>query len=221
LATYGSDEEQLEALENWWKENGWSLLTGVVIVLVVFFGNRYWQGSVQANAEAASALYDGIMERMAVNVNAEINDEDLAAIEENYDELRNSFPDSIYARYGAMMLASAYVSKANYDQAAAELNWVMENQELGFMQSAEPELFLITRLKLARVRLAQEQPQAALDLLSVVDPGVLAAGFAEVQGDAYTQLGQLEQARAAYQRAIGLGPENASLIELKLRGLDS
>jgi len=197
------------------------LLTGVVIVLVVFFGNRYWQGSVQANAEAASALYDGIMERMAVNVNAEINDEDLAAIEENYDELRNSFPDSIYARYGAMMLASAYVSKANYDQAAAELNWVMENQELGFMQSAEPELFLITRLKLARVRLAQEQPQAALDLLSVVDPGVLAAGFAEVQGDAYTQLGQLEQARAAYQRAIGLGPENASLIELKLRGLDS
>lgn len=89
------------------------------------------------------------------------------------------------------------------------------------MQSAEPELFLITRLKLARVRLAQEQPQAALDLLSVVDPGVLAAGFAEVQGDAYTQLGQLEQARAAYQRAIGLGPENASLIELKLRGLDS
>jgi len=221
LATYGSDEEQLEALQNWWKENGWSLLTGVVIVLVVFFGNRYWQGSVQANAEAASALYDGIMERMAVNVNAEINDEDLAAIEENYDELRNSFPDSIYARYGAMMLASAYVSKANYDQAAAELNWVMENQELGFMQSAEPELFLITRLKLARVRLAQEQPQAALDLLSVVDPGVLAAGFAEVQGDAYTQLGQMEQARAAYQRAIGLGPENASLIELKLRGLDS
>jgi len=221
LATYGSDEEQLEALQNWWKENGSSLLTGVVIVLVVFFGNRYWLGSVQANAEAASALYDGIMERMAVNVNAEINDEDLAAIEENYDELRNSFPDSIYARYGAMMLASAYVSKANYDQAAAELNWVMENQELGFMQSAEPELFLITRLKLARVRLAQEQPQAALDLLSVVDPGVLAAGFAEVQGDAYTQLGQLEQARAAYQRAIGLGPENASLIELKLRGLDS
>jgi len=221
LATYGSDEEQLEALQNWWKENGSSLLTGVVIVLVVFFGNRYWQGSVQANAEAASALYDGIMERMTVNVNAEINDEDLAAIEENYDELRNSFPDSIYARYGAMMLASAYVSKANYDQAAAELNWVMENQELGFMQSAEPELFLITRLKLARVRLAQEQPQAALDLLSVVDPGVLAAGFAEVQGDAYTQLGQLEQARAAYQRAIGLGPENASLIELKLRGLDS
>ena len=221
MATYGSDEEQLEALQNWWKENGSSLLTGVVIVLVVFFGNRYWQGSVQANAEAASALYDGIMERMAVNVNAEINEEDLAAIEENYDESRNSFPDSIYARYGAMMLASAYVSKANYDQAAAELNWVMENQELGFMQSAEPELFLITRLKLARVRLAQEQPQAALDLLSVVDPGVLAAGFAEVQGDAYTQLGQLEQARAAYQRAIGLGPENASLIELKLRGLDS
>ena len=221
MASYANDEEQVEALKNWWKENGWSLLTGVVIVLVVFFGNRYWQGSVQANAEAASALYDGIMERMAVNVNAEINDEDLAAIEENYDELRNSFPDSIYARYGAMMLASAYVSKANYDQAAAELNWVMENQELGFMQSAEPELFLITRLKLARVRLAQEQPQAALDLLSVVDPGVLAAGFAEVQGDAYTQLGQLEQARAAYQRAIGLGPENASLIELKLRGLDS
>ena len=47
----------------------------------------------------------------------------------------------------------------------------------------------------------------------------LGAGFAEVQGDAYRQLGQLDQSRSAYERALAFAPENASLIELKLRAL--
>ncbi|MGA0807164.1 MAG: serine hydrolase domain-containing protein, partial [Pseudohongiellaceae bacterium] len=39
--------------------------------------------------------------------------------------------------------------------------------------------------------------------------------------DAYVQLGQVEQARAAYERAINLGPGNAGFIDLKMRGLGS
>lgn len=219
MASYASDEEQLEALKNWWKENGSSLITGIALVLVVFFGTRYWQDSREARSEAASEIYAGIMEQMAVNQDDAFSEEAIAGLESSYNQLRTDFPDSIYARYGALMLAAAYVRQENFEQAAAELNWVLDNQELGFMTSAEPELFLTARLRLARVRLAQEQPEVALDLLSTVDPGVLAASFAEVQGDAYVQLGQTELARAAYQRAISLAPANANFIDLKLRGL--
>ena len=219
MASYASDEEQLEALKNWWKENGTSLLTGVLIVLAVFFGSRWWQESQVAEAEAASEIYDSILQQVALNQDTGIGEETLADMESSYDRLRNEFTDSIYARFGALMMAGVYVEMENYDQAAAELSWVLDNQERGFMQSAEQEIFLIARLRLALVRLAQEQAQEALNLLAEVEPGSLAAGYAEVQGDADVQLGQTEQARAADQRAINLGPGNAGFIDLKLRGL--
>ncbi len=219
MASYASDEEQLEALKNWWKENGSSLITGVAIVLVVFFGARWWQDSRQATAEAASEIYDGIIQQIALVQDSGIDDATLAAMESSYDTLRNGFSDNIYARFGALLLASVYVEQENFSQAEAELQWVLDNQELGFMKSAEQEVFLIARVRLARVLIAQDRAQEALNLLSEVEPGTMAATYAEVQGDAYAQLGQAEQARAAYERAINLGPGNAGFIDLKMRGL--
>jgi len=220
LASYESDEEQIEALKRWWEENGNSLIIGVVIVLAVLFGSRAWQGSQQAKAEEASDLYDSIVQAVALNQGADLDEAGLAGLESAYDSLRNDHGDSIYTRYGALMLASVYVRQENYDQAAAELSWVLDNQELGFMRSAEPELFLAARLRLARVKLTLGEAREALDLLLNTEPGALAAGYAEVQGDAYRDLGEQEQARGAYERALALQPDNARFIELKLLGLD-
>lgn len=221
MASYANDEEQVEALKRWWQENGSSLLTGIVIVLVVLFGSRQWQGAQLAKAEAASDLYEDIVQLALLDQASALTAESMAQLESSYDELRNEFEDSIYARYGAMMMATVYVNQENYDQAATELNWIIDNPELGFMQKAEEELFLTARLRLARVKLAQGLAQEALTIVTEVEPGALAAGFAEVQGDAYLQLGQSEQARSAYERAISLEPDNASFIDLKIRGIGS
>ncbi len=221
MASYANDEEQVEALKRWWQENGSSLLTGIGIVLVVLFGSRQWQGAQLAKAEAASDLYEDVVQLALLDQASALTAESMAQLESSYDELRNEFEDSIYARYGAMMMATVYVNQENYDQAATELNWIIDNPELGFMQKAEEELFLTARLRLARVKLAQGLAQEALTIVTEVEPGALAAGFAEVQGDAYLQLGQSEQARSAYERAISLEPDNASFIDLKIRGIGS
>ena len=221
MASYANDEEQVEALKRWWQENGSSLLTGIVIVLVVLFGSRQWQGAQLAKAEAASDLYEDVVQLALLDQASALTAESMAQLESSYDELRNEFEDSIYARYGAMMMATVYLNQENYDQAATELNWIIDNPELGFMQKAEEELFLTARLRLARVKLAQGLAQEALTIVTEVEPGALAAGFAEVQGDAYLQLGQSEQARSAYERAISLEPDNASFIDLKIRGIGS
>ncbi len=221
MASYANDEEQVEALKRWWQENGTSLLTGIVIVLLVLFGSRQWQGAQLAKAEAASDLYEDVVQLALLDQASALTAESMAQLESSYDELRNEFEDSIYARYGAMMMATVYVNQENYDQAATELNWIIDNPELGFMQKAEEELFLTARLRLARVKLAQGLAQEALTIVTEVEPGALAAGFAEVQGDAYLQLGQSEQARSAYERAISLEPDNASFIDLKIRGIGS
>lgn len=218
MAHHLSEEEQIEAFKNWWKENGSSLLTGVVIVLAVFFGSRQWQSAQTAKVEAASDLYESIVQLSLSELDSP-TEESNAQLEGLYDQLRNDYGKSIYARYGALMMASVYIGRENYNQAAAELNWILDNPDLGFLRKTEEELFLVTRLRLARVRLAQGQAQEALDLVTAVDPGTLAAGYAEVQGDAYLQLDQRDQARSAYQRAVALGPDNASFIELKIQGI--
>jgi predicted negative regulator of RcsB-dependent stress response len=220
LASYESDEEQIEALKRWWKENGGSLLTGTVIVLVVLFGSRQWQGAQLAKAEEASDLYENFIPLVADFQTNGLDDSGIASLEVFYNQLRNDHTDTIYTRYGAMLMASVYVAQENYDQASAELNWILDNPELGFMQKAEEELFLSARLRLARVMLAQGQAQQALDLIIAVEPLELVASYAEVQGDAYLQLGQIEQARSAYERAIAAGQGNNNFIELKLLGLE-
>lgn len=220
MASYPTEEEQIEALKRWWKENGNSLLIGVAIALVALFGSRQWQSSRQAEAEAASDTYDSIVQQVALaDDTAALTTDSMAALESAYDVLRNDFPKSIYTRYAALVLAGVYVNQENYDQAEAELSWVLDNPDLGFMKSAEPELYLTARLRLARVKLAKGEAQQAIDLLTAVEPGTLAAGYAEVEGDAYAQLGQNELARSAYQRALDLQPDNLGFIQLKLRGL--
>lgn len=220
MATYGSDEEQVEALKRWWDENGISLLTGVVIVLAVFFGVRQWQSSQAATSGVASELYQQISELARANVDAIISEDDLLAAQSVYSTLKTEHADSIYTRYAALAMARFQVEHGQLDLAAAELQWLLDNPELGMMTEADEELFLTARLRLARVRLAQGMSQEALDLIKAVEPGAFAGNYAEVEGDALMSLGQLDAARAAYQRALEENlTGNSVLLELKLQDL--
>lgn len=37
-----TEEQQIEAAKKWWKENGSSIVTGLMLGLAVLFGYRYW-----------------------------------------------------------------------------------------------------------------------------------------------------------------------------------
>jgi predicted negative regulator of RcsB-dependent stress response len=220
LSGYQNDEEQLEALKSWWKENGSSLITGVIVVLAVFFGVRQWQSSQDAQAGIASDLYQQIADIVIDNLTQSVDDNARQVVMSSYNELKSGFADSIYTRYAALAVAKLHVDQDALDDAAAELQWILDNPELGFMQEADAELFIIARLRLAMVRVAQEQYQAALDLLDDVEPGTFAPGFAETRGDALYGLGRREEALAAYERALAANTEgNPVLLQLKMQDL--
>ncbi len=64
----------------------------------------------------------------------------------------------------------------------------------------------VAKMRLARVRLHQQQYDAALDALSGVDPNsALAPRFHELRGDVYYAMGRLDDARTEYQSALGPG----------------
>lgn len=217
---YDTDEEQIEAIKGWWEENGTSVIVGIILVLAVLFGSRYWQSSHNASAELASDIYTQMSDAVQADFDLNIDDEALSAVSNWHNELKTNFLNSIYSRYSALLMARLYVQRNELANAENELRWILDNPGLGFLKSIDDEMALTTRGRLARVIIAQGNAEAALQLLNEVDPGTFVGIFAEIEGDAYVELGRFPEAIEAYQTALTLGT-NTDVVELKLNDLRS
>ena len=60
MSTYQTEEEQVEAIKKWWKENGKSVIGGIVLGFAIIGGWKGWQGYQQNQGEAASQVYDAM-----------------------------------------------------------------------------------------------------------------------------------------------------------------
>jgi predicted negative regulator of RcsB-dependent stress response len=217
---YDTDEEQIEALKNWWDENGNSIIVGIILVLAVLFGSRYWQSSQNATAELASDIYTQMADSVQANFDFDVDEEELNSALELHTELKTNYADTVYSRYSALLMARLYVQRNELENAASELQWILDNPGLGFLKSIDDELALTTRARLARVVIAQGNAETALQLLNEVEPGTFAGIFAEIEGDAYVELGRLQEAIDAYQTALTMGI-NTEVVELKLNDIRS
>ncbi len=220
MAIDASDDEQLDAIKNWWQENGTSFLTGIVVVLAIFFGIRQWQSNVDANSGIASDVYQQIADLALAKMSQPITEEDLTNIQPQYTQLKTDYANSIYTRYAALIVARFQAELNHLEAAEAELQWILDNPKLGFMKEPDEELFLVTRSRLAKVKLAQGNAQAALDILRAQEPDSFAAVYAELEGDALISLGNREEAKAAYERALAaITTGNPIVLKLKLQDL--
>ena len=61
MDTLTTEEQQLAAIKQWWKENGSSIVTGVVLGLAVLFGTRAWFAYQDRNAQSASNVFAVMM----------------------------------------------------------------------------------------------------------------------------------------------------------------
>jgi predicted negative regulator of RcsB-dependent stress response len=217
---YDTDEEQIEAIKGWWNENGTSVVVGIILVLAVLFGSRYWQSSQVSLTEAASDIYTELADNIQANIDIEIDDAELNIALGLHEELKNNFSSTIYSRYSALIMARIYVQRSELEDAAQELQWVLDNPSLSFLSSVDDELNLTARSRLARVVLAQGDANGALLILDEVESGTFAGTFAEIRGDAYVELGRTEDAIEAYQTALNIGT-NAEVVELKLNDIRS
>lgn len=203
-----SEKEQLEAIRNWWQENGWYVIGGVVLGIVLLVGYNQWRGSaVQAEIDA-STLYESVMTGVAEG--------DIEAAEAATTELGERFGATSYASQARLAMARLYMDNGRDQDAATVLNDLLAS-------GGSPEMQLIGRLRLAKVLLYQNRAQEVLDLLDGHDEGGFGALFNEARGDAYAQLGDYDAARTAYTAALDDNPAartvDSTLIQLKLNDL--
>lgn len=201
------EKEQIEEIKEWWRENRWYILSGLVISIVIVAGWRYWQEYRQEQAQAASLRYEKVL--------SQAESQDVTALANAVQELQQDYSGTPYAALATLKLAAEYAAAGDYSAALQPLRWAMENTD-------DDELALVARARLARVMLLNDHGQEAIALLDDVEPGKFAALYAELRGDALLSTGNREAARVAYEAALaamepGLGERR--LLQMKIDNL--
>ncbi|KHJ50839.1 YfgM family protein [Halomonas sp. C22] len=192
MADLRSEEEQLDVVKRWWKENGTSLIAGAVLAAAGVFGWNAWQNYQEGQSEAASARYQQLVTITAAN---SLEDDQLAAARELIGELTDQYGRTLYAELAQLLEARLAVQEGDLAAAKAALESVADGSSRRYVQS-------LAWLRLARIEIAEGNPEAALALLDQPITDTLAAQQANVRGDAHLALGQPEQAREAWQAAL-------------------
>lgn len=214
MATHIHEEEQVEALKRWWKENGTSVIAGIALGIAGIFGWNAWKNYQNTRFFQASELYMQLV----------------SAVEEGKYELAEGlgtrlcqdFDRTTYADFARLLLASAAVDQGRLEAALPRLNAIVTS-------SSDEDLRHIARLRQARILLALGKPDEGLALLTANAgaknfaplPGRFAGQYEEIKGDLYLALGQLKEAEASYRKAVALGRDHPYL-QMKLNdfGLD-
>jgi predicted negative regulator of RcsB-dependent stress response len=211
MAELRTDEEQVEAIKQWWKNNGSSLLIGIGAALAIVFGWQAWQNhQAQQRTEAANQF---VTLMNAFGTEDETSADTVAFVAKT---LRDDHADSAYAVYANLMLARVQLMQNSDTEGAVEsLQWALEKAV-----DTQP-LALVVRSRLAQAQMALEDYDAALATIDgAKDSDAFGAIFAELRGDILLAKGDQNGARDAYLTAREQGEENRSgVLQLKLADL--
>ena len=201
-----TDEEQVEKLKAWWKENGRSVIAGVIIGVGGLFAYRYWVDYQIRVAEEASSHFEQMVQALEAGDKDKIVGSAVTLIE---DYSRSEY--AIMARLG---LARFHVENGDYDKAGEQLQQVVgtvDKKPLGYL----------ARKRLAAVQLQMSQMDEALNTLSTDFPVEFSASVEELKGDIYAQQGKPAEAAEAYRKALRgtPGPANGEFLQQKLDDL--
>lgn len=212
-----TEEEQLEALKRWWKENGKWVVTALVVGVGGYLGWTTYQDQQEAKSANGSALYSELLDTLQVQSDQALSDDARAEAAELVSQLKAEHAGSAYGVNAALIHARQAVENDDLDTAESELRWVLDQQP-------SDETRHLAQVRLARVIAAQGQLDDALATLKEGNPSdVMEAEYAEVRGDILSQQGDTDGAREAYQSALeslGMEQQNRNrLLQMKLDNL--
>lgn len=185
MELYDTEEQQVEAIKDWWKENGKAVIFGAVIGLGGLFGWRFYQDSVTEAQEATSASYTTAMTALAAQG---------AEGETDVQQFIDSNKESEYAVLAAMQLAKVQVEAQQLDEALAQLKWAQSTTQ-------DAALKPVLTYRVARVQAEQGDFDAALSELDTITESGWTGRVAELRGDIALRSGDKAGAYAAYTEA--------------------
>lgn len=212
MAELRTEEEQIQAIKDWWKKNGSSLLIGIGAALAIVFGWQAWQNHQAQQRTEAANQFANLLNAFSDQAD-ETSGETVAFVAQT---LRDEYTDSAYAVYGNLILARQQMMQDNDPAAAIEsLQWALE-------KSGEHQaLALVIRNRLARAQFSAGQLDQALATIEAAGSAdAFDAIFSELRGDILLAQGDRDGAREAYLAAREQSQQGLSgVLELKLADL--
>ena len=200
-----SDQEQVEALQQWWRDNWLSLIGGLVVGLGAILGWQYYGDYTASQAAAASSQFEMIKTQLATDQNEQAKS--------TLKTLQAEHAKSPYVAQAHLAMAQAQAEDSDWAGAAASLQQVLASTQ-------DEALLGLARLRLARAQWAQGEADAAMSTLDQ-EAGAYAGLFSELKGDIAKSQGDAEAAREHWQAALLAQPQvvDPNLIQRKLDAL--
>ena len=208
MADHLQEEEQLEAISQWWQEKRASVIAVVVLTLGGAIGWSQYEDYINEKAVAAANTYDSLLQGRESGESAE----EMALISAG---LRETHDGGAFAAFASLQVAAAAVEAGDLVLARDELESVMATIEL------DSTLGQLVQLRLARVMAASGDEATAVAILEQGSSS-FPASYAQALGDIHLAAGRESEALMAYQSAqtesLALGGQ-LGLVDLKVSGL--
>lgn len=201
------EQEQVDALKAWWKDNGKWVLGVVTVALLAYAGSQFWQRHQDSQAVEAGKLFAEVQKQVASGDPKRVNDAAAALVDQ--------YGGSAYAPRAQLLAVQANVQARDLARAKTQLQWVIEH-------AAETGLQDTARLKLASILLDEKNYDEAMKQLNATHPDSFTGLYSDLKGDVLSAQGKTDEARVAYQAALDkldAGSTYRNLVQLKLDGL--
>ncbi len=200
--------EQVERIKKWCREYGVGIIVGIVFAIIASMGWHYWQQKQENNLILASINYQNLLD-------ASLNQKSAAPIIKIANTLLQNYSRTPYASLAALQLAKQAVNQNKLTDAERQLTWVVQHGQSGTLRA-------VARTRLARVLLAEGQPERALKLLDENDNIFYRPLILQEKGDIYSYLGHPSKALQNYIAAEKLFAKSAidqPLLSMKINNL--
>ena len=198
------EEQEINQLKDWWKENGKTIIIAFILGVGGMFGWRYWQAHQAEQIAQASAQYDALIYSAQ---------QDEQAKKANMEQFVQANSKTAYAVFA--LLDEAKKATEKQDFAAAEVNL---NQAL--TQSQDEVLTSIVALRLSAVQFQLGQLDNALTTLNQVKGESFNARKAILTGDIQVAKGDKVAAKTSFEQAQQSGSQlEQQMAKMKLNNL--
>ncbi|NJD85736.1 YfgM family protein [Candidatus Erwinia dacicola] len=185
MKVYSNENEQVDALKNFFAQNGKALVVGVGLGVGALVGWRYWNSNQDSGSRETSAAYQQVTSALDASKPATLD----AAAKFASDN------SNTYGTLASLNLAKRYIDANQLDKAAAQL-------QSGLKDTKDANLQAVLNLRLARIQLQQNQPDEVLKTLKNVKGDGWTAIVADVRGEALLSKGDVKGARDAWTKGI-------------------
>ncbi len=207
MNNYETDEETLDALKKWWKENGKSVIGGLVVGVAAIVGFNQWNDYNATQSQSASGLYQIMLDSNS----SDKSDEFFAS----GTELVLDYASTPYASLASLVMAKKLIDDKKYDDAIKKLNWLLSN-------SSDDGIKHVARIRLARLLISENKIAEALKLVKDQQSVSFKSDYSELRGDVYVAKKEFSLAQEAYKSALASNIKNKEkreYIEMKLHDI--